>query len=52
MLMLTTNYSIGQIAESVGIEDISYFSTLFKKHQIYSYLKISAGFALLALYAG
>jgi len=32
LLLLTTNYSIQQIAEKVGLENISYFSRVFKKH--------------------
>ena len=32
MLLITTNLSISQTAEKVGISNNSYFSTLFKKH--------------------
>lgn len=32
LLLLTTNYSLKQIAEKVGLENISYFSRVFKKH--------------------
>jgi len=32
LLLLTTNYSLHQIAEKVGFENLSYFSRVFKKH--------------------
>ncbi|AXT60554.1 AraC family transcriptional regulator [Aquimarina sp. AD10] len=32
LLLLTTNYSLQQIAEKVGLENLSYFSRVFKKH--------------------
>jgi len=34
MLLVTTNLSISQIAEKVGISNYSYFSTLFKKYTL------------------
>jgi len=34
MLLITTNLSISQIAEKVGIYNNSYFSTLFKKYTL------------------
>jgi len=32
LLLLTTDYSLQQIAEKVGLENLSYFSRVFKKH--------------------
>mgnify|MGYP001268915645 CR=1 FL=1 len=32
MLLRTTSFSVGEIAEMVGIDDIFYFSKLYKKH--------------------
>jgi len=32
LLLLTTDYSIQQIAEKVGLDNLSYFSRVFKKH--------------------
>ncbi|KAA1243500.1 AraC family transcriptional regulator [Aquimarina sp. RZ0] len=32
LLLLTTNHSLQQIAEKVGLENLSYFSRVFKKH--------------------
>jgi len=34
MLLITTNLTISQIAEKVGISNYSYFSTLFKKYTL------------------
>jgi AraC-like DNA-binding protein len=34
MLLITTNLSISQVAEKVGISNYSYFSTLFKKYTL------------------
>ena len=34
MLLVTTNLSISQIAEKVGVSNYSYFSTLFKKYTL------------------
>ena len=31
-LLVSTNYNIPNIAEAIGIKDISYFNKLFKKH--------------------
>ncbi|MEX0320885.1 MAG: ATP-binding protein [Puniceicoccaceae bacterium] len=31
-LLLTGNYTVSQVAEKVGIKELSYFSTLFKKY--------------------
>lgn len=36
MLLLTTNLSVCQVAEKVGITNYSYFSTLFKKYTLTS----------------
>ena len=34
MLLLSTNLSISQVAEKVGISNNSYFSTLFQKYNL------------------
>jgi len=34
MLLITTNFSISQVAEKVGVFNYSYFSTLFKKYTL------------------
>jgi len=31
-LLSTTSMPVGEVALSCGIEDVSYFSTLFRKH--------------------
>lgn len=36
MLLITTNLSIGEVADKVGISNNSYFSTLFKKYTLTS----------------